>query len=255
MTPRRGDACNAPMTELSATPPAQTAAFTGAGVLKGMRRLLPFGVFVIPFGVAYGIAATEAGMSPLQASVMSAFVFTAVAQFAALDFAGEPTAYVTMGLVALALSGRHIVMGAALSRPVNQVPPLQRLATLAFLNDANFADVQSRKASEGVDVGALFGSGFVLWLIWTAGTALGAYGGDVIGDAEAFGFHVVMSCFFAGTVVAMLRPSLHLIPAVIAAVAISVLTEPYLPTGWNVILAAIVGGLISILPRRGTRRG
>ncbi|MEL6792059.1 MAG: AzlC family ABC transporter permease [Pseudomonadota bacterium] len=238
------------MTKLPLPDQMKPAAFDGRSVLRGMRRLFPFGLFVIPFGVAYGIAATEAGMTPLQATVMSAFVFTAIAQFAALDFAGEPGAYLSMGLVALALSGRHIVMGAALSRPINQVPPLRRFATLALLNDANFADTQSRRAVEGVDVGALFGAGLILWAIWWTSTALGAYGGDVIGDTEAYGFHVVMSCFFAATVANMVRPALHLAPAVIVAIGVSVLTEPYLPTGWNVILAAIVGGLISLGARR-----
>ena len=216
-----------------------------------MRRLFPFGLFVIPFGVAYGIAATESGLTPLQATLTSAFVFTAIAQFAALDFAGEPVAYLSMGLVALALSGRHIVMGAALARPINSVPPLKRFATLALLNDANFADTQSRRAGEGVDVGALFGAGLILWIIWTVSTAVGAYGGDVIGETRAYGFHVVMPCFFAATVVSMVRPSLYLAPAVIAAIIVSVLTEPYLPTGWNVILAALIGGLFSIGARRG----
>lgn len=240
------------MTDLSSpAPPTAPTAFSGSGVLRGMRRLFPFGLFVIPFGVAYGIAATEAGMTPLQATVMSAFVFTAIAQFAALDFAGQSGAFLSMGLVALALSGRHIIMGAALSRAVNQVPPLKRFATLALLNDANFADTQSRRAVEGVDVGALFGGGLILWFIWWISTALGAYGGDIIGDTKAYGFHVVMSCFFAGTVASMLRPSFRMLPAVIAAIITAVLTEPYLPTGWNIILAAIIGGLVSMAPRNG----
>ncbi len=90
--------------------------FSSAAVLRGMRRLLPVSLFVAPFGIAFGIAATEQGLVPIQATVMSVFVFTATAQFAALDFLNEPVAFASLFLVVLALSGRHVIMGAALSR-------------------------------------------------------------------------------------------------------------------------------------------
>ena len=227
--------------------PAAPVSLTGKGVVRGLRRLLPVSVFVVPFGIAFGIAATEQDLGPVQATVMSVFVFTATAQFAALDFLKDPVAFVSLGLVALALSGRHIIMGAALSRWINQLPIGQRLATLALLSDANFADSQPLLQGGETDLGPLLGGGMMLWLAWAGSTAVGAFGGNLLGDTEAYGFGVVMLCFFAATVVGMVRRSSGLIPPVIVAMGMSAVTLPVLPTGWNIILAALVGGAVSVL--------
>lgn len=77
-------------------------ALSGTAVLRGMRRLMPVSLFVIPFGVAFGIAAVEQGLSPVQATAMSFVVFTATAHFAALDFLNEPIAFVSLFFVVLA---------------------------------------------------------------------------------------------------------------------------------------------------------
>lgn len=222
------------------------ASLTAKGVLQGMGRLFPLSVFVVPFGIAFGIAATEQGLGPVQATVMSALVFTATAQFAALEFLGEPVAFLSLGLVVLALSGRHIVMGAALSTWVNQLPIGSRLATLALLTDASFAHCQTLLRRGDGDLGPLLGGGLMLWLAWVASTAAGAFGGDLVGDTEAYGFGVVMLCFFAATVFGVLRDSTSLVPSAIVAMGVSASTISILPTGWNIILAALVGGVVCL---------
>ncbi|MET1412173.1 AzlC family ABC transporter permease [Roseibium sp. HPY-6] len=212
-----------------------------------MRRLLPVSLFVVPFGIAYGVAATEQGLGPFQTIAMSALVFTATAQFAALDFLEEPIAYLSLGLVVLALSGRHIIMSAALSKWINQLPVKRRLATLAFLSDANFADFHTSLQREKTDLGVLFGGGVTLWLAWVGSTATGAFGGDLFGETDHLGFDVVMICFFAATVFGAVRRSQTLFLPVLSAMAVSALTYPYMPTGWNIILAAFVGGAVAVM--------
>ncbi|MEO0978395.1 MAG: AzlC family ABC transporter permease [Pseudomonadota bacterium] len=215
---------------------------SAAGVLRGMTRLLPICLFVIPFGIAFGIAATERGIGPLQATAMSGFVFTATAQFAALDFLQDPVAFFSLGLVALALSGRHLIMGAALAKWVNQLPAGKRFLTLMFLSDANFADTQTLLQRGETDLGPLLGGGLLLWVTWVGSTSVGAFGGDLVGDPEAFGFGVVMLCFFAATALGMVRSTPSLTIPVLVAISISAVALPYLPNGWNILLAAILGG-------------
>ncbi|MES0880234.1 AzlC family ABC transporter permease [Roseibium sp. SCP14] len=215
------------------------------GILLGMRRLIPVSLFVIPFGTAFGIAAIEAGLDPVQATLASAFVFTATAQFAALDFLTEPVAFVSLALVVLALSSRHIVMSAALSTWVNRLPKSKRFLVLATLSDANFADALPDLQGGQDDLGRLFGGGVMLWVTWVASTAVGAFGGNILGDTDAYGFSVVMICFFAATVAGQVQSRTRLLVPVLVAMGIAVLTLPVLPTGWNIILAALAGGAVS----------
>lgn len=227
--------------------PPDDVMLSGTAILRGMRRLLPVSLFVIPFGVAFGIAAIEQGLGPVQATAMSLLVFTATAQFAALDFLFEPVAFVSLFFVVLALSGRHVIMGAALSHWINSLPFAKRIATLALLSDANFADAQSTFQKGETDLGVLLGGGLMLWLTWVGSTALGAFGGDLLGDTNAYGFGAVMLCFFAATAVEMLRGSSGLVLPTVTAMTVSAITLPFLPTGWNIILAAVVGGMLAVM--------
>lgn len=237
------------MVMISKNPPnsIDDVALSGTVILRGMRRLMPVSLFVVPFGIAFGVTAVERGLGPIQATVMSVAVFTATAQFAALDFLSEPVAFASLFLVVLALSGRHVIMGAALSRWINRLPFAKRMVTLAFLSDANFADTQPMLREGETDLGVLLGGGLMLWVSWVGGTALGAFGGDLLGDTDAYGFGAVMLCFFAATAVGMLRESSGFVLPTIAAMAISAITLPLLPTGWNIILAAVVGGFLSAM--------
>lgn len=219
---------------------------TAAGTLRGMRRLLPISAFVIPFGIAFGVAASEQGLSAAQSIVMSALVFSGTAQFASLDFWREPVAFVSLALVVLALNGRHVIMGSALSPWVNRLPLVRRLFVLGFLSDPNFADSQLALREGERDLGILLGGGVILWLVWLAGTAIGALGGRALNDLETFGLDVVMVCFFGAVMAAQLRVPSNVAPIIVAS-GIAVLTLEWLPAGWNIILGALAGGAMALV--------
>ncbi len=229
-------------------PPGRPIILTFAGVLRGGRRLLPVATFVLPFGTAFGVAAAEKGMEVAQILAMSAVVFSGAAQFATLDFWTTPLAFGSLALVALAVNARHIILGAALSPWVNALPPPKRVMALTMLSDANFADSHVAFKSGERDVGYLLGGGLVMWVNWNVGTAIGAFAGSLIGDPAAFGLDVVMVCFFGAIVAAQLKRRTAILPVAVA-FAISFGTVDHLPTGWNVILAALAGGLVSVVRR------
>ena len=218
---------------------------TLSGTLRGMRRLSAVSVFVIPFGLAFGIAASEAGLTKLQTILMSAIVFSGVAQFATLDFWQDSVAFLSLAFVVMALNGRHVIMGAALSPWVNHLPVWRRALVLAFLTDANFADSEAALRGGERDLGILLGGGVVLWLAWVFGTAMGALGGQAPGPLDILGLDVVMVCFFAAVVAEQLRAPSLILPVAIASV-IAYLTAGLLPTGWNILLAAVVGGFVAL---------
>lgn len=95
---------------------------SGKGILGGVKAMLPVGIFVIPYGLAYGVAAIEHGLSPFQATAMSILVFSGAAQFAVLELWQEPLLYLPIGLIVLAVSSRHIFIGAALSPWLRHLP-------------------------------------------------------------------------------------------------------------------------------------
>ncbi|MEM9358930.1 MAG: AzlC family ABC transporter permease [Pseudomonadota bacterium] len=226
---------------------AMQARLTARGVWRGIIAIAPIAIFVVPFGMAYGVAATESGLTLPQTVLMSAFVFSGAAQFASLEFwNADSIAFGSLTLVVLALNARHIVIGAAISPWVNQLPIGKRVLALSFLSDVNFTDSQARFKSGETDVGILLGGGLILWSTWVVGTALGAIGGALIGAPEALGIDVVMVCFFAAAVVNKFEDRSLIIPVLVAS-AVSVITLDIMPTGWNVIVGALAAASLEVL--------
>ena len=219
---------------------------TLGGVARGVRRLAPIAAFVVPFGFAYGIAAVDHGMSSLQAIGSSTFVFGGAVQFAILDLWSTDMSVLSVVLVALAVSARHIMFGAALSPWVNQIRPRKRLLAITWLSDPNFADSRRAFADDETDVGILVGGGVALWTCWVIGTAIGAVSGEALADPTRYGVDAVMPVFFASLVIPDLRARSTWAFASVAAF-VAVATDPVLPAGWNIVLAALAGGMIGML--------
>lgn len=235
-------------TAATATTSPPPIVLTLAGVGRGMKRLLPVCAFVLPFGLAYGAAAVEHGMAAWQAIVMSATVFAGASQFAALELWQAPLPFVSMALVVLAVNARHIILGAALSPWVNRLPRWKWLASLAMMSDVNFADSQTAFKAGERDAGLLLGGGLIMWLNWMIGTAVGAFAGAGLGALDRFGLDVVMAAFFGAIVVGNLKTRAALVPVAVA-IVVALATLPLLPTGWNIIIAALCGGVVGAVRR------
>src|ERR1700736_232757 len=113
--------------------------FTAKGVWRGCVEVAPIAAFIIPFGIALGVAASAQGV-PAEISVfMSVAIFAGASQFAVLDLWHAPLPLATLGLTVLAVNARHILLGAVLAPWLLKVPLLGRFAALLMRSDANFA--------------------------------------------------------------------------------------------------------------------
>ncbi len=219
---------------------------TMAGVVRGVKSLGPISLFVIPFGIAFGAAAIERGVTPDQSIVMSLTVFSAAAQFAALDFWNGPLPAISLLLTVLAVGTRHILMGATLAPWLNRLSRPKRLLALSVLSDANFADSYDAFRRDERDVGRLVGGGLALCICWIIGSTIGVIAGASLGNLGRFGIDVVMVSFFAAIAVGQWEGLSDVLPSVVAA-AVAVLGLIFLPPGWNIVLAALAGGIAGVL--------
>lgn len=205
-------------------------------------EIAPVAGFVVPFGIAFGMAATTRSLPPDISMVMSAAVYAGASQFAVLDLWHAPLPLAMMALTVLAVNARHILLGAAIAPWMLKVPPLRRAAALFFLSDANFAQAMTARARGEHDAGVLLGSGLLMWAAWMIGTAIGAYGGAALGDLTRFGLDVVMVCYFSAMALAQWTGRADLPPWLVAA-GVALAGWLLLPPGWHIIAGALAGGL------------
>ncbi len=222
------------------------AARPGLGhLLEGFRRMVPLSLFVIVFGLAFGVAALQQGLSGLETLLMSGLVFAGAAQFATLELWGETIPLVPLVAITLAINARHLLMGAAFYPHLRELPTGRRYASLILLSDANWA-MAMNGGTTAARLGILIGGGLALWTTWMIGTGLGVAFGSGIGEPERFGLDAIMGCFLLAMLVGDKRDLWVLLPwgaAAIAALAAMV----WLPPNAHVIVGALAGGLVGLM--------
>jgi 4-azaleucine resistance transporter AzlC len=214
-------------------------------VWSGFKSLLPISSFVVIFGAAFGLAATQTGLDNSSIMLMSSFVFAGASQFATLELWGAQISLIPLIVTVFFINARHLLMGASLYPWLRHLPPIKRYSILLVISDANWAlSLQAFNRGES-GMGLLFGGGLALWLAWVLGTGLGFYFGNVIHHPALLGLDMVMACFLLAMVVGGQKNLRILIIWTIAACS-SLLAYWYLPENSHVVVGALFGGIVGI---------
>lgn len=206
-------------------------------------RLLPISLFVVAFGAAFGLAATQKGLEPLQAVLMSGAVFAGASQFAAVDMWGAEVSVLPMMVAVFAINSRHLLMGASLYPMLRDVSPGKRYALLLLLTDANWAVSAQEYQSGRRNLEVILGGGLALWLAWIVGTCLGVYFGGLLQNPKSLGLDMVLGCFLLAMALGGKKSPRVLVAWTVAALA-SLAAWRWLPANTHVVVGALAGGVI-----------
>lgn len=145
----------------------------------GFRAALPIALGYFPIAFSFGVAATRAGLTMIEATALSVIVFAGAAQFLAIALiaSGVPVLVAAFTLVAMNL--RHVLYGPVLMRRARADASRRAAWAWAFaLTDEVFGAAlgelaRGRRFSEPF-MAAL---GFSSYAAWVAGTLAGAWAG------------------------------------------------------------------------------
>jgi 4-azaleucine resistance transporter AzlC len=200
----------------------------------GARAAAPLAVAVAAFGVSFGLLARTAGWGWLAPIVMSVTTFAGSAQFAALSVLGSGGTVAAAVAAALLLNARYGPIGVSVA-PFLSGPPWSRFLHAQLVVDESWAI-----AAEGhgrYDVRMLVGSGLTLYAAWVAGTAIGALGGQVLGDPAKLGLDAAFPALFLALLVPQVRDRRALLAALLGA-AIALVLTPIAPAGVPIVAAS-----------------
>ena len=215
-------------------------------VWAGFRQLVPISFFVIAFGAAFGLAATQSGLDDSLIVIMSTLVFAGYAQFAALELWGLEVSIVTLIVTVFAINARHLLMGATLYPWLRHLSPAKRYGVMLVASDANWAMAMQAFSRGQPGMGLLLGGGLALWSFWVLGTWLGIYFGTAIHDPLSFGLDMAMGCFLLAMVVSG-EKNLRMLIIWIVAAGSSLMADRYLPDNSHVVVGALAGGILGVL--------
>ncbi len=217
-------------------------------VQTGFMSLVPVSLFVLIFGAAFGLAASQEGLTQSSTVLMSTLVFAGASQFGALDLWGTHVSVVPLAITVFAINARHLLIGATLYPYLQHLKPAKRYGVMLVASDANWA--MSMRAFDLNDpakgLGLLFGGGLALWMFWVIGTWIGFYFGNAIQNPAVYGVDMVMGCFLLTMVLEGEKDNKTFVIWGAAAIA-SVMAYLYLPKNSHVIVGALVGGVMGVL--------
>ena len=221
----------------------------GREIARGIRSGLPVAVGYFPMAMAFGVLATQTGLTVGQAAAMSVFVYAGASQYAALGLIAGGASAAAIVLATLVLNFRHFLMSAALSRRLSMARSgAGRWAApmgLGFgVTDETFvvASLDERPSPR-----FFLGLALAAYLAWVSGTVVGAGFSSLIPALIARGMGVALYAMF----VAMLVPGVKkawvnglvaLLGGVLSWGATMAL--PSLPAGWRIVIAILVASAI-----------
>ena len=209
---------------------------------KGFRTGLPFVLVVGPFGVLFGVLATEAGLDVIETLAFSVVVIAGAAQFTALQLMSEqaPTAIVLLS--ALAVNLRMAMYSASLTPWIGAAPLWQRAIIAYFTLDQSYAcSIQEYESKPHMSVlqRVAYFAGAVAPVVpaWYLCTVVGALIGARIPESWALDFALPIT--FLALVAPMLRTPAHLVAAFVS-IVVSLLAAG-VPYSLGLIIAGTLG--------------
>ena len=167
----------------------------------GAFATLPLTIAVAPIGMIFGVGATAKGLSVVEAALMSALVFAGGSQFVALDLWRSPAPWLALGLAALLVNIRHVLLSMSLGSKLQAFPvPLRYLAML-LLADEVWAMAEKRAIAATLTPAWYAGIALPFYLTWLLATLAGALAGSAIGNPRALGLDFAFTAVFIVLVV------------------------------------------------------
>jgi predicted branched-subunit amino acid permease len=202
---------------------------------RGVRAGVPFALAGGLLALSFGVLAREAHLPAVAALVMSAIVFAGSAQFAAIAIVAAGGGVGAAVVAAALMNSRFLPMGIALG-PSLPGGPLRRAAQGQTVVDASWA--MSSRGDGTFDRHFLFGSTAIQYVTYISGTAIGAFGGDILGDPHRLGLDAVYPAFFLAILLGELRDRRATGVAAAGAV-IALVLVPLAPPGVPVLVAGV----------------
>jgi 4-azaleucine resistance transporter AzlC len=199
----------------------------------GARAVAPIAVAALAFGVTFGVLARKAGMEAVAALTMSATTFAGSAQFAAASILGAGGGVAAAVAAAALLNARYAPISISVA-PEFGGGPLRRLVESQLIVDESWA--LSRRSDGRYDRRLLVGAGLVLYACWVGGTAVGAAGGEALGDPESLGLDAAFPALFLALLVPQVRTR-GALAAAVAGTAIALALVPVAPAGVPILAA------------------
>lgn len=212
---------------------------------EGIKAAFPIILGYLPIGIAYGMLAVNKGLTPVQTTAMSFFVFAGSSQLVAVEMISTGAAAAAIIVMTFLVNLRHLLLSASLSLHLRELP-LYYYPFLGFLiTDESFAVAMSKLEAKKKRHYYFLGLGVTAYLGWVFSSAVGAFLSEFISFSSGGVLDFVLPAMFIVLLVMQISSKSEIVVAFFSAF-LSLFFALTISGSWNIILAAVAAAFLGV---------
>ena len=220
---------------------------------EGLTAGWPICLGYVPIGMAFGVLAQKAGLTPLHIGLMSIIVFAGSSQFIAVSMLSGGASAAAIIATTFVVNLRHVLMSSALAVYL-RAAHRGLLALYAYgVTDESFAVNLPRFRARKWRLPQALVVNQAANLTWFVSTVAGGVGGRFIPEG-ALGIDYALIAMFICLLIYQIRKRIHLLTAVVAglvAVGLALMT----PGNSYIVMASVAAATAGVIIQRKWLRG
>lgn len=218
---------------------------------QGINDSIPIVLGYLPLGLAFGVLANEAGMSIIQATMMSVLCFTGAGQYIAIGIMQAGGAVFTVIMANVLVNLRYLLFS------TSQVPYLKGRIPTAIgslltygLTDETYAVSMKRYQNHPPTASYIAGLNLTSHIGWIFSTLLGAIMGGYIGNTDRLGLNFTLPAMYICLMVFMIKRKSDVFVALTSALLcllIGHLVPSTMGNLFNIIIATVIAASLGML--------
>lgn len=216
--------------------------------LSGLKKGIPIALGYITVSFAFGVYATNGGISPLVAIVISMTNLTSSGQFAGVNLIIQAASYLEIALTVFLINLRYSLMSISLTQKLSvEISTSKRLIMGFGITDEIF--VLASQKEDKISFSFMIGLILLPFLGWTSGTALGAFSSDLLNDNLQNAMGIALYAMFIAIFIPDAKKSKPIFFVLIFGVAFSLILYyvPFLKDisfGFRIIISTILASIL-----------
>ena len=223
--------------------------FRVSDLRAGLADSWPMLLAYVPIAMLWGTLAASKGFSPLEAMLMSAFVYAGASQFVAIEMWAATPPVILLVVTIFIINLRHVLYAASISRHMGEIEKSLHPFLIYVLTDEAWALLERKALTHPLTLGYYLGVAAPLWPTWFLFSALGAAIGRQLPDPSLIGLDFAFAAMFLAIIVGFWKgPRTGATLAASAAAAVA--AKLMLPGAWYIMLGGLAGIGVAIVMHR-----
>jgi len=217
---------------------------TNNSFVQGLKAGTSIAIGYFPVALTFGLLAKTSGLSIMEATAMSIFVYAGAAQYISLTLISKGVDPILIVLNTFVVNIRHFLMTAALNEKMQSDKKWLKGMYAFGITDESFSVLATQKQDK-IRTPFAFGVVLIAYLSWVIFTAIGHVIGANLPAFLLAAMSIALYAMFVGLLVPSMRGNRKVVMlALIAAIINGIFYwTQLLSTGWSILVATLASSI------------